>query len=97
MVLKSCLWASKSTKVLNLKTSQEDWKELASELTPVLTILKSASITQGAITAEWKEADEVPLFKVSDGFFTPFLTFTILHYGISNGHAKYECQILICT
>ena len=38
-------------------------KELASELTPVFTVFYNASISQGTIPAEWKQADVVPIYK----------------------------------
>ena len=38
-------------------------KELAEELTPVFTIFFQASLNQGVLPSEWRNADVVPIFK----------------------------------
>ena len=41
-------------------------KELVHELTPVMSLFFQASINQGSIPDEWKEANVVPIFKKGD-------------------------------
>ena len=41
-------------------------KELAHELTPVMSLFFQASVNQGSIPDEWKEANVVPIFKKGD-------------------------------
>lgn len=41
-------------------------KELAHELTPVMSLFFQASVNQGRIPDEWKEANVVPIFKKGD-------------------------------
>ena len=43
-------------------------KELADELTPVYTLLFQASVNQGIIPSDWKEANVVPIFKKGEKF-----------------------------
>ena len=45
------------------ETSMRLLKELADELTPVYTLLFQASVNQGIIPSDWKEANVVPIFK----------------------------------
>jgi hypothetical protein len=41
-------------------------KELAHELTPVMSLFFQASVNKGSIPDEWKEANVVPIFKKDD-------------------------------
>ena len=80
-------------------------KELAAELTPVFTVLFQASVNQGLIPDDWKEADVVPIFKKGERCrpenyrpvsLTSIVCKTLEHIVCSNIHQHLDNHDILC-